>query len=73
MPGVFMKKSIPTAGLCVLPRVGHTLNLEEPGLVNQMLYDFFSAVELGRWRARHPRTMETRNYLAESDTLQPRD
>lgn len=62
-PGVFMKKHIPTAGLCVLPRVGHTLNLEEPGLFNAMLYDFLTSIELGTWHPRHPRTFSTREYL----------
>jgi pimeloyl-ACP methyl ester carboxylesterase len=64
MPGVFMKKHIPTCGFCVLPRIGHTINLEEPGLFNLMLNDFLSAVELGKWQARDPRTMETAKYLA---------
>lgn len=64
MPGVFMKKHIPTCGFCVLPRVGHTIQLEEPGLFNYMLYDFFTAVELGKWTARDSRTMETEKYLA---------
>lgn len=64
MPGVFMKKHIPTAGFCVLPRIGHTLNLEEPGLFNQMLYDFFTSVELGTWQPRDPRSMATTDYLA---------
>jgi len=68
-PGVFMKRTIPTAGFCVLPRIGHTLNLEEPALFNQMLYDFFTAIELGRYKARHPRTFETRHYLADDKTL----
>jgi len=63
VPGVFMKKHIPTAGFCVLPRVGHTLNLEEPGLFNAMLYDFFSSIELGTWRPRDARTFATREYL----------
>ena len=63
MPGVFMKKHIPTAGFCVLPRIGHTLNLEEPGLFNQMLYDFISSIELGTWKPRDPRSMATKEYL----------
>jgi pimeloyl-ACP methyl ester carboxylesterase len=70
LPGVFMKNTIPTAGLCILPRIGHTLNLEEPALFNMMLYDFFTAVELGRWKARDPRTLATKDYLApESDLV----
>ena len=52
MPGVFMKKHIPTAGFCVLPRVGHTINLEEPDAFNHALLDFFHAVEQERWGPR---------------------
>jgi pimeloyl-ACP methyl ester carboxylesterase len=63
IPGVFMKKHIPTAGFCVLPRIGHTLNLEEPALFNAMLYDFFTSIELGTWRPRDPRTFSTKEYL----------
>jgi pimeloyl-ACP methyl ester carboxylesterase len=29
-PGIFMKRKIPTAGLVVLPKSGHAINLEEP-------------------------------------------
>jgi len=64
MPGVFMKKHIPTAGLCVLPRIGHSLNLEEPAWFNQMLYDFLSDIEMGSWEPRDPRSMQTVNYLS---------
>ncbi len=69
LPGVFMKNAIPTAGLCILPRIGHSLNLEEPALFNMMLYDFFTAVELGRWKARDPRTKMTKEYLAPASAL----
>lgn len=65
MPGAFMKKHIPTAGLCVLPRTGHTPNLEEPALFNQALYDFVSEIEIGAWRPRDPRSMTTDRYMAE--------
>ncbi len=67
MPGVFMKKHIPTAGLCVLPRIGHSLNLEEPALFNQMLYDFLSDIEMGSWEPRDPRSMQTDKYLSPDD------
>ena len=32
-PGIFLKKTVPACGLAVLPKTGHTLNLEEPGAV----------------------------------------
>lgn len=54
-PGIFMKKTLPAAGLAVLPKTGHTLNLEEPALFNQLLAEFIAMVEAGRWTARDPR------------------
>ena len=51
-PGLLMKRTIPGAGLVVLPRSGHVLNLEDPALFNRLLEDFFHQVESGRWSAR---------------------
>jgi pimeloyl-ACP methyl ester carboxylesterase len=48
-PALFMKRHIQDAGLVVLPRTGHTVNLEEPQLFNQVVGDFLHTVELGRW------------------------
>ncbi|MGI9499290.1 MAG: alpha/beta fold hydrolase [Geminicoccaceae bacterium] len=54
-PGIFLKRSIKAAGLLVLPKTGHALNLEEPDLVNRALAEFLAQVEAGRWQARDPR------------------
>ena len=54
-PGIFLKKTIPACGLAVLPKTGHTLNLEEPELFNQLLAEFLAQVEAGAWRRRDPR------------------
>jgi pimeloyl-ACP methyl ester carboxylesterase len=54
-PGIFLKRMAPRAGLAMLPKSGHTLNLEEPALFNQLLTEFFTRVEAGRWGARDPR------------------
>jgi pimeloyl-ACP methyl ester carboxylesterase len=54
---ILMKRNIPTAGLAVLPRTGHALNLEEPGLFNSLVADFFHQVEAGRWTSRDPRSL----------------
>ena len=54
-PGIFMKKTIPACGLLVLPKTGHTLNLEEPDVFNRFVSDFISHVEAGRWEKRDPR------------------
>jgi len=54
-PGIFMKKTIPACGLLVLPKTGHTLNLEEPDHFNRFVGDFIAQVEAGRWPPRDPR------------------
>ncbi|MBL8382328.1 MAG: alpha/beta hydrolase [Burkholderiales bacterium] len=54
-PGVFLKRVIPACGLLVLPKTGHTLNLEEPAMFNQCVADFIALAEAGRWSPRDPR------------------
>jgi pimeloyl-ACP methyl ester carboxylesterase len=56
-PGIFMKKTIPACGLAVLPKTGHTLNLEEPALFNSLLAEFLAQVEAGAWAPRDPRAL----------------
>ena len=56
-PGLFLKKTIPACGLVVLPKTGHTLNLEEPEQFNRFVGDFIAMVEAGRWSARDPRAV----------------
>jgi pimeloyl-ACP methyl ester carboxylesterase len=53
-PGLFLKRTIPTAGLLVIPNSGHTINLEEPEVFNRAVLDFLTAVEGGRWPRRDP-------------------
>jgi pimeloyl-ACP methyl ester carboxylesterase len=45
----FIAKQAPHSGLAVLPNCGHTLNLEEPAMFNQLVADFLVAVSAGRW------------------------
>jgi pimeloyl-ACP methyl ester carboxylesterase len=54
LPNLYLKRSIPSAGLCVLPNSGHTLNLEDPELFNSVVADFLWKVECGRWPERDP-------------------
>jgi pimeloyl-ACP methyl ester carboxylesterase len=56
-PALFLKRVIPACGLAVLPKSGHTLNLEEPALFNQLVDDFVRTVEAGAWTARDPRAV----------------
>ena len=55
-PGLFMKRTIPASGLSVLPKTGHTLNLEEPALFNYLITEFLAQVEEDKWTARDPRS-----------------
>jgi pimeloyl-ACP methyl ester carboxylesterase len=56
-PSVFLKRTIPTAGLFIQPRTGHAVNLEEPAAFNREVQEFFSTVERGRWSKRDPRAV----------------
>jgi len=49
---LWLKRVIPTAGLWMVPRTGHAINLEEPAAFNDELARFFAAVENGEWRGR---------------------
>ncbi len=53
---LFLKRTIPRAGLEVYPRTGHTVNLEEPDRFNRSLLEFITAVDAGRWEARDLRS-----------------
>ena len=52
---LWLKRTIPRSGLAVLPKSGHTLNLEEPDLVNAFIADFLSRVAAGAWGPRDAR------------------
>ena len=54
---VMLKRTIPSAGLALLPKTGHTSNLEEPGVFNATVEPFLEAVEGGRWALRDPRSL----------------
>ena len=56
-PAVMLKRTIPTAGLAVLPNTGHTVNLEEPDVFNHVVDRFLAAVGRGAWRPRDPRSV----------------
>jgi pimeloyl-ACP methyl ester carboxylesterase len=46
---VFLKRTVPTAGLLVIPRSGHTITSEEPIAMNAALAELFADAEAGRW------------------------
>ncbi len=51
-PSLYLKRTVPSAALCLLPKSGHALNLEEPALFNRILGDFLATVSAGRWQER---------------------
>ncbi|MBT4072340.1 MAG: alpha/beta hydrolase [Chloroflexi bacterium] len=51
-PGLFLKRTVPTAGMAVVPQTGHAVNIEEPMAFNQHVAEFLSLVELGTWLPR---------------------
>ncbi|HSJ35939.1 MAG TPA: alpha/beta hydrolase [Acidimicrobiia bacterium] len=53
---VALKRMVPSSGLMVFPRSGHTLNLEEPALFNTTVESFLASVITGSWGVRDPRS-----------------
>jgi pimeloyl-ACP methyl ester carboxylesterase len=51
---VFLKRTVPTAGLLVIPRSGHNIPSEEPAMFNAALAELFASAEAGRWLAHRP-------------------
>jgi pimeloyl-ACP methyl ester carboxylesterase len=67
-PGLFMKRAIPTAGLVVIPKSGHTINIEEPEAFNRAVSDFLTAVEAGKWGPRNPASLSASAILPAQHT-----
>jgi pimeloyl-ACP methyl ester carboxylesterase len=67
-PGLFMKRAIPTAGLVVMPKSGHTINIEEPDAFNRIVSDFLTAVEAGKWGMRNPASLSASAILPAQHT-----
>jgi pimeloyl-ACP methyl ester carboxylesterase len=54
---LMLKRTIPTSGLAILPRTGHTCNLEEPEVFNALVERFLAAVDRGAITPRDPRSL----------------
>jgi len=46
---IFLKRTIPRAGVWMAPQTGHAPNLEDPAAYNRAVHDFIDAVERGAW------------------------
>jgi hypothetical protein len=58
-----MKRTIPAAGLLVMPKSGHTINIEEPEAFNRAVSDFLMTVEAGKWGRRNPASLSASAIL----------
>jgi pimeloyl-ACP methyl ester carboxylesterase len=67
-PALFMKRKIATSGLVVIPKAGHTINLEDPDAFNRALLEFLTAVDAGRWPRRNPASIAKSAILPASST-----
>ncbi len=56
-PGLFMKQTIPSAALAIMPNCGHAINLEAPGEFNRIVGEFLAQVDAGRWPMRDSRAI----------------
>ncbi len=68
---IYLKRTLPRAGLWVCPKTGHGLNIEEPGAFNQMASQFFSTVERGHWHRRDPRASSAQSLYMGDKHGQP--
>ena len=53
---LYLKRTMPYAGLSIFPKSGHLLNLEEPERFNALIDEFFQTVKAGQWSRRDPRS-----------------
>ena len=56
-PGIFIKRVCPPATQTVFAGTGHAVNLEEPGLFNQIAAEFLAQVDSGPGKGRDPRSL----------------
>jgi len=66
-PALYMKRTIRTSGLVVIPRSGHTINLEEPDMFNRCVLDFVTTVDAGRWTPRNPASLSRSAILLQTE------
>jgi pimeloyl-ACP methyl ester carboxylesterase len=55
-PSLLIKRTVPKAGLAIVPCTGHAVNLEEPALFNRLFEDFLLQAACGKWPARDARS-----------------
>lgn len=64
---LWLKRTLPMAGLSIFPKSGHTVNLEEPALFNGLVQEFLWRVEAGAWGARDRRALASSTMFPENE------
>jgi pimeloyl-ACP methyl ester carboxylesterase len=54
---LYLKRTIASSALLVMPKCGHTMNLEDPDAFNRAVLDFVTQVDGGTWRNRIPASL----------------
>ncbi|MDP3417334.1 alpha/beta fold hydrolase, partial [Falsiroseomonas sp.] len=54
---LYLKRTIRSSALLVMPKCGHTMNLEDPDAFNRAVLDFVTQVDCGRWTNRIPASL----------------
>lgn len=54
---LYLKRTIMGSALLVMPKCGHTMNLEDPDAFNRAVLDFITHVDAGTWRNRIPASL----------------
>jgi pimeloyl-ACP methyl ester carboxylesterase len=66
---IFLKRTLPRAGLWIHPQTGHGMNIEEPDAFNNRIAHFLSSVERGFWRRRDPRATPRQSVFMGDKTV----
>lgn len=64
---IFLKRTMPSAGLVTFAKSGHLINLEDPDTFNNAIDTFHDNVAASQWTLRDTATTGTSAYLAEED------
>jgi pimeloyl-ACP methyl ester carboxylesterase len=64
---IFLKRTMPSAGLVTFAKSGHLINLEDPAAFNAAIDRFHVAVARGQWLRRDAATTGNSAYLSEED------
>ncbi|MEP4885871.1 MAG: alpha/beta hydrolase, partial [Alphaproteobacteria bacterium] len=62
---VFLKRIMPHAGLLMLPKSGHLVNVEDPVVFNRAVDEFHAAIAAGQWPTRPAGSTSANVYTPE--------